>query len=330
MDENMENISYDLGSFQKLLNSPIDYFHDNNGVEKFKCLEDESQSCVTALELKSCFGVNSGSNSETDGGHVYSEITTTQEKHEQKNEHVGCRSMAMNAVEEADGTTRKKRKRVKVMKKSEEVESQRMTHIEVERNRRKQMNDHLSVLRSLIPDSYVLKGDQASIIGGAIDLVKELEQVVQSLQMQKMKKESDQQRINPTNCLNAAPQQTSSGRCSHPNTKYTLDTCIRELRSVDKSTIISDIEVTLIETHASIKILSRKRSRQLLSILAALESLHLTTLHLNITTMDQTVMFSFNAKMEDECRLTSANEIAEALHQILRIVHTCDHAMHIR
>lgn len=47
-----------------------------------------------------------------------------------------------------------KRKRPRI-KTSEEVESQRMTHIAVERNRRKQMNEHLRVLRSLMPGSYV-------------------------------------------------------------------------------------------------------------------------------------------------------------------------------
>lgn len=51
---------------------------------------------------------------------------------------------------------RKKRKRKpRVCKNKEEAETQRMTHIAVERNRRKQMNDHLAVLRSLMPESYV-------------------------------------------------------------------------------------------------------------------------------------------------------------------------------
>lgn len=51
---------------------------------------------------------------------------------------------------------RKKRKRrPRVCKNKEEAETQRMTHIAVERNRRKQMNEHLAVLRSLMPESYV-------------------------------------------------------------------------------------------------------------------------------------------------------------------------------
>lgn len=52
-------------------------------------------------------------------------------------------------------SNKNKRKRARSVKTSEEVESQRMTHIAVERNRRKQMNEHLRVLRSLMPGSYV-------------------------------------------------------------------------------------------------------------------------------------------------------------------------------
>ena len=37
----------------------------------------------------------------------------------------------------------------------QERENQRMTHIVVERNRRRQMNEHLRILRALMPPSYV-------------------------------------------------------------------------------------------------------------------------------------------------------------------------------
>lgn len=40
-------------------------------------------------------------------------------------------------------------------KPAEEAECQRMTHIAVERNRRRLMNDHLASLRSLIPSDYI-------------------------------------------------------------------------------------------------------------------------------------------------------------------------------
>lgn len=49
---------------------------------------------------------------------------------------------------------KKRRRRPKICKNKEEAETQRLTHITVERNRRKQMNEHLAVLRSLMPESY--------------------------------------------------------------------------------------------------------------------------------------------------------------------------------
>ncbi|KAK1653497.1 hypothetical protein QYE76_071302 [Lolium multiflorum] len=67
-------------------------------------------------------------------------------------------------------------------KKPEEAECQRMTHIAVERNRRRLMNDHLASLRSLIPSDYIPRSDQATVVGGAIDYVKQLEQQLVALQ----------------------------------------------------------------------------------------------------------------------------------------------------
>lgn len=54
----------------------------------------------------------------------------------------------------AQSVGRRKRRRAKNVKNKEEIENQRMTHIAVERNRRRQMNEYLAVLRSLMPSSY--------------------------------------------------------------------------------------------------------------------------------------------------------------------------------
>uniref|UniRef100_A0ACD5ZX36 Uncharacterized protein n=1 Tax=Avena sativa TaxID=4498 RepID=A0ACD5ZX36_AVESA len=70
-------------------------------------------------------------------------------------------------------------------------------HITVERNRRRQMNEHLTVLRSLMPCFYVKRGDQASIIGGVVDYIKELQQVKQSLEAKKQRKAYTEHVISP-------------------------------------------------------------------------------------------------------------------------------------
>ncbi|XP_039814644.1 transcription factor MUTE-like [Panicum virgatum] len=66
-----------------------------------------------------------------------------------------------------------------------------MSHIAVERNRRRQMNDHLKVLPSLTPALYIKRGDQASIISGAIDFIRELQQVLESLEARKRRRSTN-------------------------------------------------------------------------------------------------------------------------------------------
>ncbi|XP_020532221.1 transcription factor bHLH94 isoform X2 [Amborella trichopoda] len=218
---------------------------------------------------------------------------------------------------------RKKRKRSKACKNSREVESQRMTHIAVERNRRKQMNEHLNALRSLMPASFIQRGDQASIIGGAIDFVKELEQLLQSLQAKKQTRQSEEgysptSSTVPFNGFFSSPQYTT-----YSNFKYMVDGLMdqrgNEFKAENKSAV-ADIEVTLIQTHANLKILSPRRPGQLLKTIAALENLELTILHLNITTIQHSVLYSFNLKIEEGCKLGSADEIAAAVHQIFSFI----------
>ncbi|XP_023896625.2 transcription factor bHLH67 isoform X2 [Quercus suber] len=209
---------------------------------------------------------------------------------------------------------RKKRKRARPTKNKEEVENQRMTHIAVERNRRRQMNDHLNVLRSLMPSSYIQRGDQASIIGGAIDFVKELEQLLHSLEAQKRMRKNKEGNESST----VVP---SDGFFILPQCRIGSDegNCGEEVKAENKSEV-AEIEVTVIQTHVNLKIHSQRRPGQLLKAIVALEDLRLTVLHLNITSSESSVLYSFNLKMEDECKLGSADEIASKVHQIFSLI----------
>ncbi|CAI0380334.1 unnamed protein product [Linum tenue] len=194
-----------------------------------------------------------------------------------------------------------KRKRApRSIKTSEEVESQRMTHIAVERNRRKQMNEHLRVLRSLMPGSYVQRGDQASIIGGAIEFVRELEQLLQCLESQKRR------RLYGEGAGPAAAAAAADGHddddeaaaalvCFDPSSSSS-GFVVREETAENKS-CLADVEVKVLGLDAMIKVLSRRRPGQLIKAIAAMEDLHLNILHTNITTIEQTVLYSFNVKV---------------------------------
>ncbi|XP_031503126.1 transcription factor bHLH94-like [Nymphaea colorata] len=207
----------------------------------------------------------------------------------------------------AENETQKKRRRPRSLKNSQELEKQRMTHITVERNRRKQMNEHLAVLRSLMPESYIQRGDQASIVGGAIDFVKELEQLVQSLEVQKSE-------TNKRRGTGESLPFASFFTC--PQYSFTGNRLSGEPPSED-SPALADIQVAMSETYASLTVLTLRRPGQLLRMVAGLQGLRLTVLHLNVTTTEPFVLYSFSTKVEEDCKLNTADEIASAFHQML-------------
>ncbi|KAI6684846.1 hypothetical protein NL676_030759 [Syzygium grande] len=209
---------------------------------------------------------------------------------------------------------RLKRRRFKSRKNKKEMESQRMAHIATERNRRKQMNEHLSVLRSLMPDSHVQKVDQASIIGGAINYVKELEQQLQQLgahkEMEGQSSNCGDNTCSPFSEFFTCPQYSTSpgqGNDSVPMNEWMAFT----------QSAIADIEATMVETHANLKVRSKRRPRQLLRLVSGLQSVGLTVLHLNVTTAENFVLYCLTLKVEDDCKLTSGDDIAAAANQIL-------------
>ncbi|XP_059317766.1 transcription factor FAMA-like [Lycium ferocissimum] len=217
-----------------------------------------------------------------------------------------------------------KRKRPRI-KTNEEVESQRMTHIAVERNRRKQMNEHLRVLRSLMPGSYVQRGDQASIIGGAIEFVRELEQLLQCLESQKRRRlygDGPKQLGDSSTTPSMAIQNPSNPHqppLLFPLPNEYIEAGIQEETAESKS-CLADVEVKLLGFDAMIKILSRRRPGQLIKAIAALEDMQLSILHTNITTIEQTVLYSFNVKISGETRY-SADDIANSIQQIFSFIH---------
>ncbi|KAF8027198.1 hypothetical protein BT93_E0188 [Corymbia citriodora subsp. variegata] len=240
---------------------------------------------------------------------------------------------SLGAAAAAQQGRKKRKRRPRVCKNKEEAETQRMTHIAVERNRRKQMNEHLAVLKSLMPESYVQRGDQASIVGGAIEFVKELEHLLQSLEAQKLQlsqhkagQDITNEEADTTNDPNnddssKVPQTPFSQFFMYP--QYTWSQAPNKYTAPSTSAAgaaIADIEVTLIETHASLRILSRRNPRQLSRLIAGFHTLHLSILHLNVTTLDPLVLYSISAKVEEGCQLTSVDDIAGAVNHMLGII----------
>ncbi|CAL9069781.1 unnamed protein product [Musa banksii] len=235
---------------------------------------------------------------------------------------------------EVAGQGRRKRRRQRTHKNKEDAENQRMTHIAVERNRRRQMNEHLAVLRSLMPDSYIQRGDQASIVGGAIDFVKELEQLLQSLEAQKRTLQQRQAGKPESSPATADGGSRSSSSHSHgvdspPFAQFFTfpqygwrHAAAHDYPQPEDQLLpaLADIEATLIETHANVRILSPKRPHQLVKIVCGLQDLKLSILHLSLTTLDAMVLYSLSVKVEEGCNLATVDDIAAAIHRMLCLI----------
>ncbi|KAE8705559.1 Transcription factor bHLH94 [Hibiscus syriacus] len=187
-------------------------------------------------------------------------------------------------------SVRPQRRRSMTRNNKEEMENQRMNHIAIERNRRKQMNQSLSVLRSLMPHSYVQRGDQTSIVGGAINFVKELEQKLQWLSTEKEVKQR------PNFDFFKFPQfSTSSSSTRVNNNSIPMNESTVEIQPT-----IADIEVNVTEKNANFKIRWKRLPPQLLKLVSGLNDMSLTILHLNLTSDDRTVLYSLSLRITEE------------------------------
>uniref|UniRef100_A0A0D9VNU9 BHLH domain-containing protein n=1 Tax=Leersia perrieri TaxID=77586 RepID=A0A0D9VNU9_9ORYZ len=195
-------------------------------------------------------------------------------------------------------------------KKPEEAESQRMTHIAVERNRRRLMNDHLASLRSLIPSSYIPRGDQATVVGGAIDYVKQLEQQLVALQAAAAERHG----VGVGGVVGTA---ASDGVFVSPQyTSYS------ESRGGGGGV---DVEATAaVGGHVRVSVAGRRWNGRLVRAVAAMEELRLTVLHLAVTSVGHdAVVYCFNLKMEEGCEVATADEVATVVHQIFAYAGAC-------
>uniref|UniRef100_A0A803MLN3 Transcription factor MUTE n=1 Tax=Chenopodium quinoa TaxID=63459 RepID=A0A803MLN3_CHEQI len=138
-----------------------------------------------------------------------------------------------------------------------------MSHITVERNRRRQMNDHLKVLRSLTPCFYIKK---------------------------------------------PSPRQLANAN-SITNHSFQFD-CGKELVASCNSPV-ADVEAKISGSNVVLRVISKRTHGQLLKIISTLEKLSFEILHLNISSMDDTVLYYFVVKIGLECQLSMEELAAE-------------------
>ncbi|RXH70496.1 hypothetical protein DVH24_013242 [Malus domestica] len=201
-----------------------------------------------------------------------------------------------------------------------------MSHIVVERNRRKQMNEHLKVLRSLTPCFYIKRGDQASIIGGVIEFIKELHRVLQTLESNKRRKSiSPSPNPSPRPAV-VLPQKYPTAPQPHQNPDFNFNLGTENRHHVINKELaigascnspVADVEAKISGSNVVMKIISRRIPGQIAKIIGMLEKLSFDVLHLNISSMEDTVLYSFVIKIGLECQL-SVEELVLEVQQSLR------------
>ncbi|XP_021760866.1 transcription factor SPEECHLESS-like [Chenopodium quinoa] len=228
----------------------------------------------------------------------------------------------------------------------------KISHITVERNRRKQMNEHLSVLRSLMPCFYVKRGDQASIIGGVVDYITELQQLLQALEAKKQRKVYNEV-LSPrvVSSPRPSPQVLSprkpplsprinlpiSPRTPQPGSPYrprmnissamgspidlspsssssSINDCFPNELVANSRSPMAVVEVKFSGPNLLLKTVSPRIPGQVVKIISTLEDLSFEILHINIITVEDTMLNSFTIKIGIECQL-SAEELAHQIQQ---------------
>ncbi|CAI9774170.1 unnamed protein product [Fraxinus pennsylvanica] len=220
------------------------------------------------------------------------------------------------------------------------IDGQQISHITVGRNRRKQMNEHLSVLRSLMPSFHIKRADQASIIEGVVGYITELQQVLQSLETKKQRNAYTEV-LSPRLVSSLRPSLLGprkpplsprinlplSPRTPQPNSPYktwlhlptnsspnsSMNGSVNALVANSKSAI-ADVEVKFSCPNVLLKTVSPRIQGQTVKIISALEELSLEILHVNVNTIGETMINSFTIKIGIECQL-SAEEIAQQIQQ---------------
>nr|AKN09650.1 basic helix-loop-helix transcription factor [Salvia miltiorrhiza] len=232
-----------------------------------------------------------------------------------------------------------KRQKLSAAAAVEDGQPRMLSHISVERNRRKQMNEHISVLRSLMPCFYVKRGDQASIIGGVVNYIKELQQILQSMEAKKQRKayaDVLSPRPGPLSPMRPALSPILSPRTPQPSSPYKprlgflnspslpspaeLSPCnsstndsVNELVATSRSAV-AEVEVKFCGPNLLLKTVSHSIPGQVVKIVSALEDLALQILQVNVNKLDEKMLHCFTIKIGIECQL-SAQELAEHIQQ---------------
>ncbi|ERN00424.1 transcription factor ABORTED MICROSPORES isoform X2 [Amborella trichopoda] len=207
-----------------------------------------------------------------------------------------------------------------------------------ERKRRKKLSERLYALRSLVPK--ITKMDRASILGDAIEYVKELQMLVKALQeeLEETTEEERQQQQQQGNGGDggAPPATTPSSDCNNHGGFSVMEERVEESSSSNHLLHIPNInndcsddkaqqqqmevqvEVSQVGAHEfNLKIFCEKSSGGFARLMQAMDALGLEVIHVNITTYMSLVLNVFKVEMRDN-EAIQAEHVRDSLLELTR------------
>ncbi|MED6137260.1 hypothetical protein PIB30_063457 [Stylosanthes scabra] len=161
-------------------------------------------------------------------------------------------------------------------------------HFATEKQRREQLNGKYKILRSLIPSPT--KMDRASVVGDAIEYIRELLRTVNELKLLVEKKRYGRERCKRKKTEDDAAESCNIKPFSDP------DGCIRTSWLQRKSKD-SEVDVRIVDDDVTIKLFQRKKINCLLSVAKVLDELQLELHHVAGGHVGEYCSFLFNSKI---------------------------------
>uniref|UniRef100_A0A803NJG8 BHLH domain-containing protein n=1 Tax=Cannabis sativa TaxID=3483 RepID=A0A803NJG8_CANSA len=182
-------------------------------------------------------------------------------------------------------------------------------HFASERHRRVQMSDKYHVLKSLVPNPT--KNDRASVVGDAIEYIRELRRTVNELKILVEKKrrgiEANKRRKS---------EEDTAGEVENCNIKPEPDHSYIRSSWLQRKSKDTEVDVRIIDDEVTIKLVQRKKINLLLTASRVLDELQLDLRHVAGGHVGDTYSFLFNTKIYEGSSLY-ASAIANKLMDVL-------------